>query len=48
MHPLPAINRSFGGSRLTDVVYYSPRIVVAYRPRAVALFAGTNDIAGSK
>jgi lysophospholipase L1-like esterase len=48
MAPLPVINRGFGGSRLNDVVYYAPRIVVAYKPRAVVLFAGTNDIAGSK
>ena len=48
MAPLPVINRGFGGSRLCDVVYYAPRIVVAYRPRAVVLFAGTNDLAGSK
>jgi lysophospholipase L1-like esterase len=48
MAPLPVINRGFGGSRMNDVVYYAPRIVVAYRPRAVVLFAGTNDIAGSK
>jgi lysophospholipase L1-like esterase len=48
MAPLSVINRGFGGSRMNDVVYYAQRIVVAYRPRAVVLFAGTNDIAGSK
>jgi lysophospholipase L1-like esterase len=48
MAPLPVINRGFGGSRLEAVVHYAPRIVVAYRPRAVVLFAGTNDISGSK
>jgi lysophospholipase L1-like esterase len=48
MSPLPVINRGFGGSRLDDVVHYAPRLVVAYRPRAVVLFAGTNDITGSK
>ena len=48
MAPLPVINRGFGGSHMRDVVTYAPRIVVAYRPRAVVLFAGTNDIAGSK
>ncbi len=48
MAPLPAINRGFGGSRLNDVVYYAARIVAAYRPRAVVLFVGTNDLAGSK
>lgn len=46
--PLPVINRGFGGSHMNDVVHYAPRIVVAYRPRAVVLFAGTNDISGSK
>ena len=48
MAPLPVINRGFGGSHMHDVVYYAPRLVVAYRPRAVVLFAGTNDISGSK
>ncbi len=48
MAPLPVVNRGFGGSRLNDVVYYAPRLVVACRPRAVVLFAGTNDLAGSK
>ncbi len=48
MAPLPVMNRGFGGSRMNDVVYYAPRVVVAYQPRAVVLFAGTNDIAGSK
>ena len=48
MSSLPVINRGFGGSRLDDVVHYAPRLVVAYRPRAVVLFAGTNDLAGSE
>lgn len=48
MLPLPVINRGFGGSRINDVVYYAARIVIPYRPRAVVLFAGTNDLAGSK
>ncbi len=45
MAPLPVLNRGFGGARLADVLHYAGRIVVAYRPRAVVLFAGTNDIA---
>ena len=48
MAPLPVVNRGFGGSHMNDVVYYAPRIVIAYRPQTVVLFAGTNDIAGSK
>lgn len=46
--PLPVINRGFGGSKLDDVVRYADRIVIPYRPRAVVLFAGTNDMAGRK
>ncbi len=45
MAPLPALNRGFGGSKIADVVYFTDRIVIPYRPRAVVLFAGTNDIA---
>ena len=48
MAPLPVINRGFGGSRIHQVAHYVDRIVIPYHPRAVVLFAGTNDIAGSK
>ncbi len=48
MAPLLVINRGFGGSRVHQVAHYADRIVIPYRPRAVVLFAGTNDIAGSK
>ncbi len=48
MAPLPVLNRGFGGSRIHQVAHYADRIVIPYRPRAVVLFAGTNDIAGSK
>ncbi len=48
MAPVPVINRGFGGSHMNDVVHYASRLVNAYRPRAVVLFAGTNDISGSK
>ena len=48
MDPLPILNRGFGGSKIQQVVYYVDRIVIPYHPRAVVLFAGTNDIAGPK
>jgi lysophospholipase L1-like esterase len=48
MAPLPVINRGFGGSKIKDVVHYVGRIVIPYQPRIVLLFAGTNDISGSK
>lgn len=48
MAPLPVINRGFGGSKIQQIAHYADRIVIAYNPRAVVLFAGTNDIAGSR
>ena len=48
MAPLPVINRGFGGSKIHQVTQYVDRIVIPYHPRAVVLFAGINDIAGSK
>jgi lysophospholipase L1-like esterase len=39
------INRGFGGSRLEDVNYFAPQIVLPYKPRIIVLYAGENDIA---
>jgi lysophospholipase L1-like esterase len=44
MQPLDVINRGFGGSQIDQVNEYAPRIVLAYRPRAVVLYAGDNDL----
>jgi lysophospholipase L1-like esterase len=44
MAPLPVINRGFGGSHMRDIVRYVDRIVLPYQPRAIVVFAGTNDI----
>lgn len=46
MAPLPVIQRGFGGAKIADVVYYADRIVTAYNPKAVVLFAGSNDLIG--
>jgi lysophospholipase L1-like esterase len=48
MAPLPVLNCGFGGSRIPDVVHYAERIVRPYHPKAIILFAGTNDIADPK
>lgn len=42
---LNVIQRGFGGSRLDEVVRYTPRIVLPYKPKLVVLYAGENDIA---
>jgi lysophospholipase L1-like esterase len=42
------IQRGFGGSELSDVVYRAPQIVIPYRPRLVILYAGDNDLANGR
>jgi lysophospholipase L1-like esterase len=43
---LAIVNRGFGGSQLSDLVRYADRLVIAYRPRIVVVYAGDNDISG--
>lgn len=38
------INRGFGGSEIADSTYFADRIVAPYRPRAIVMYAGDNDI----
>jgi lysophospholipase L1-like esterase len=45
---LPVINRGFGGSQVTDAVFFTPRIVTKYRPRTVVFYSGDNDLAFGK
>jgi lysophospholipase L1-like esterase len=42
------INRGFGGSELADSVFYADQIVLPYRPKAIVLYAGENDINAGK
>jgi lysophospholipase L1-like esterase len=44
MQPIPVVQHGFGGAKLNDVVHYSDRLVSNLQPRAVVIFAGTNDI----
>ena len=43
--PLPVVARGFGGSNMNDLLTFADRIVIAYRPRAVVIYEGDNDIA---
>jgi lysophospholipase L1-like esterase len=45
MKPLAVINRGFGGSEYTDINHYADRVVIAYHPVAVVVYAGDNDLA---
>lgn len=43
-----ALNRGFGGSELSDVLYYFDRVVVPYHPRQIFLYEGDNDVVAGK
>jgi len=45
MAPLRVLNRGFGGSHIDHVSHFANRIVLPYRPSAVVLYAGDNDLA---
>jgi len=44
MKPLTVVNRGFGGSVMNDVEYFLPETVLQYRPRAVLIYEGDNDV----
>ena len=43
--PLTIIPRGFGGSTINDALHYTDRIVIPYKPRAIVIYEGDNDIA---
>jgi len=45
---LTVINRGFGGSQISDSIYYAERMVIPYHPKAVVIQAGGNDINAGK
>ncbi len=42
------INRGFGGSYISDSVYFAERLVLKHKPRTIVLYAGDNDLAAGK
>jgi len=43
--PLTVVPRGFGGSNMNDALVFADRIILPYRPRAIVLYEGDNDIA---
>ena len=41
------LNRSFGGSWMTDLIYYFNQVVAPYTPSQVVLYEGDNDLYGT-
>ncbi len=45
---LKVINRGFGGSHISDVIFFFTDIVKKYNPVKIVFYAGDNDIAAGK
>lgn len=45
---LPVINRGFGGSHISDVLYFYNRVIGKYHPSIIVFYCGDNDIAANK
>ena len=43
--PLTVIGRGFGGSNTNDLLHYADRVIIKYKPRAVVIYEGDNDVA---
>lgn len=43
--PLTIVARGFGGSNMNDALFFADRIILPYRPRAIVLYEGDNDVA---
>lgn len=44
MQPFVTIRHGFGGAKLADVEFYAKDLVNGFAPRAVVVFAGSNDL----
>jgi len=44
--PYMVVNHGFGGSKVADSTYYYDRLVTPFKPEAIVIFSGTNDIHG--
>ncbi|NQV50400.1 MAG: hypothetical protein HQ507_07875 [Candidatus Marinimicrobia bacterium] len=42
------LNRGLGGSHMSDLIYFLDDIVFPYRPNAIVVYEGDNDIASGK
>ena len=45
---MQALNRGYGGSYISDSIYYADQILIPYEPRFVVFYAGDNDLAAGK
>ena len=41
---IPLVNRGFGGSHISDVIYFINETVLKFKPKVIVFYAGDNDI----
>jgi lysophospholipase L1-like esterase len=41
---LTVLGRGFGGSTMSDLLHFTDRVVLPYKPRAVVVYEGDNDV----
>lgn len=41
------LNRGFGGSSLTDLIYYAEDVILKYKPKQIIIYCGENDFAAN-
>lgn len=42
------LNRGFGGSEMSDLLFFAHRIIIPYKPQKIFIYEGDNDIANGK
>ena len=42
------VNRGFGGSEMSDLVYFADKLILPYRPKQIFIYEGDNDISNGK
>ncbi len=42
------VNRGFGGSQMSDVLYFKERLILPYQPKQIILYEGENDVAAGE
>ena len=42
------LNRGFGGSEMTDLLYYAEQLIIKHNPKEIFIYEGDNDINSGK
>ena len=45
---IPVLNRGFGGSEMSDLIFFASRVILPYHPKLIIIYEGDNDIHSGK